>query len=343
MTSDPARAGRTRGATAAPTLHDVAARADVSLMTASRALSGSPKVREEKVKRVVAAAADLGYRRNENARSLRPGQRSGLIGVVITNASNPYYAELQLGAEQVLAGDGMRMLVGNTAEDLDRERRLVADFVGWQVDGLIVVPTGADSSHLAALAGLNIPLVLAARTVDELAVDTVLIDDLGGTRSAVHGLLEQGHTRIAFLGYGMSVPTSERRLRGFEEAHTEAGVPVDQHLVFSGSPAPDAAMRAAAELLQVPRPPSAVFCANNRNTVALMHALKNADIEHRRPQFRVVAFDNFDTADLMPIHLAVVDHDPREMGRTAARLLVERLHGERGAARTVELPTHFLS
>jgi LacI family transcriptional regulator len=310
-------------------------------MTASRALSGSAQVRPDKVKRVLDAAASLGYRRNENARSLRPGQRTGLVGVIITNASNPYYAEMQLGAEQVLAQHGMRVLVGNTGESVDRERQLVSDFVGWQVDGLIVVPTGGDTTHLAALGDWETPLVLASRVVEEIDADTVLIDDLGGTRAAVSTLLSEGHEGVAFLGHGMSVPTAARRLQGFVEAHEEVRRPVEPGLVFSGSVDPDEARRAAEELLGAPHPPSAVFCANNRNTLALMHALPLTGRKDRE-RLRVVAFDNFDTADLMPIHLSIVDHDAREMGRKAAELLVQRLEGESDGARRVELPTRFL-
>lgn len=308
-------------------------------MTASRVLSGSPQVRPDKIKLVLDAAAALSYRRNENARSLRPGQRTGLVGVVITNASNPYYAEMQLGVEQVLAQHGMRMLVGNTGEDVDREQRLVADFVGWHVDGLIVVPSGGDITHLAALEGWETPLVLAARSVDALDTDTVLIADLEGTRTGVSALLDEGHNRIAFLGYGMSVPTSARRLQGFKEAFAAVKKTPDPRLIFSGSLAPDAAARAAEELLRVPEPPTAVFCANNRNTVALMHALVQATRDTDAPPLRVVAFDSFDTADLMPIHLSIVDHDAREMGRRTAELLVQRLNGDTSPPHHVELPT----
>ena len=324
-----------------PTLHDVAARAGVSLMTASRALSGSHNVRAENRKLVVDAARALGYRRNENARSLRPGQRTGLVGVIITNASNPYYADVELGVEQVLARHDMRMLVGNTGEDVSRERRLVADFVGWNVDGLIVVPATNEYAHLAAVSAMDTPLVLAARSIEGLAADTVLIDDIGGTRAAVQVLLDEGHRRVAFLGCGMSVPTSTRRLKGFQDAHAEARVSIEPRLICSGTPEPFAALHAARTLLHLADPPTAIFCANNRNTVALMHALTEDKTYRIPPQVRVVAFDNFDTADLMPIHLSVVDHNAHELGVRAAELLVRRVQGDRGALQRIELGTYF--
>lgn len=341
MAEDVLLAAGARRKSGSPTLHDVAARAGVSLMTASRALSGSHNVRAENRKLVVDAAKALGYRRNENARSLRPGQRTGLIGVIITNASNPYYADVELGVEQVLARHDMRMLVGNTGEDVSRERRLVADFVGWNVDGLIVVPATDEYEHLSDVSATNTPLVLAARSIDGFAADTVLIDDIGGTRAAVRVLLGEGHRRVAFLGCGMSVPTSTRRLTGFQLAHADAGAIIEPHLVCSGAPDPHAALHAARTLLHLAEPPTAIFCANNRNTVALMHALAEDKALLATPHVRVVAFDNFDTADLMPIHLSVVDHDARELGMRAAELLVRRVLGDRGSLQRVELATFF--
>ena len=340
MRGDPLPAVGVGRGTGPPTLHDVAAQAGVSLMTASRALSGSHNVRAENRKLVLDAARALGYRRNENARSLRPGQRTGLIGVIITNASNPYYADVELGVEQVLARYDMRMLVGNTAEDVARERRLVADFIGWNVDGLIVVPAADEYAHLSAVSGTHTPLVLAARSIEGLGTDTVLIDDVGGTRGAIRVLLDEGHRRIAFLGCGMSVPTSARRLRGFRDAHADAGVAIEPALVYSGTSEPNAALGAARSLLALELPPTAIFSANNRNTVALMHALAQRERERLQP-VRVVAFDNFDTADLMPIHLSVVDHDAHELGVRAAELLVRRVRGDRGATQRIELATHF--
>lgn len=340
MTDSDTNADKGRHFGSAPTLTDVAARAGVAVMTASRVLSGAERVGPDKTRRVLEAAAKLGYRRNENARSLRPGQRTGLIGVVISNASNPYYAEMQSGIEEVLSKHDMRMLVGNTAEDVARERRLVDDFVGWRVDGMIVVPAGDDPVQLSSV---GVPVVLASRQMANIRLDTVLIDDIEGARDGTKLLLDEGHGRIAFVGHGMSVSTSQRRLRGFSEAFDAAGIGVDPELVHFGRTEPEAALLAARDLLSMDNPPTAIFSANNRNTIAILHAMSEQSPAKRRDT-RVVAFDNFDTADLMPIHLSVIDHDPKEMGRYAASLLIDRLEGGvRGETRVIiELATRLL-
>lgn len=335
----PARTVRNRGTTA-PTVQDVAAAAGVSPMTVSRVLSGGPNVRPEKIQAVLDAAASLGYRRNENARSLRPGQRTGLLGVVITNVANPYYAQVQLGVEEIVTSDGIRLLVGNSGEDTDRERALVNDFIGRKVDGLIVVPAGGDVAHLHAATAAGVPLVLASRQVDGVDADVVLVDDEGGARDGTAHLLAEGHRRIAFLGNRVSVFTSRRRQEGFERAHREAGVTFDPALLRAGQNDDVAAHDVMIELLSLDDPPTAIFSANNRNTVGVLRALS----EHRAvaDSMRIVAFDDFELSSLVPFSLSVIEHDPRELGRTAARMVMSRMQADDDRTQqTIQLPTHF--
>lgn len=310
-------------------------------MTVSRVLRGGHNVRPDKVQLVQEAAAALGYRRNENARSIRPGQRTGLLGVIITNVANPYYAELQLGVEEVVAGEGVRLLVGNSDESIEREKALVNDFVGRQVDGLIVVPSGGDVTHLRAAQAAGVELVLASRNVVGVDTDVVLIDDHTGAHEGTSRLISEGHRRIAYVGNMVTVFTSRRRLEGFRQAHKDAGLPVDPDLIRAGQNDSEAARGAMNALLELPEPPTAVFSANNRNTIGVLRAVLKAGVDPAR--MRVVGFDNFELSDMMPFPITIIDHDGRELGRTAARMIAERLGGDQAIpARLVELPTHIL-
>ena len=316
-------------------------------MTVSRVLSGGRNVRPEVRERVERVVAEIGYYRNENARSLRPGHRSGLIGVTITNIANPYYGEMQQGIEEVAAAHSRRILVGNSHEDVALERQLVADFIGRRVEGLIIVPSSTVASpHLAVDALAGTPVVFASRAVDDLDVDTVLIDDVGGAFEATTVMLKEGHRRVAFLGNRDSLFTGRRRYQGFRQAHEAFGVELVPELVRAGQQDVVSAEQAMAELLAMREPPTAVFSANNRNTVGAIRAIESM---RRRlsgaqgvpaPTIRLFGFDSFEFADMSPVPLSVVDHDPRELGRRVADLLFERLDG--GAigrpARRIELP-----
>jgi LacI family transcriptional regulator len=320
------------------TVRDVAARAGVSPMTVSRTLSGGKNVRPELQERVWAAVAELGYRRNENARSLRPGQSSGLIGVAITNLANPYYGEFAIGVEEEASAWGRRILLGNTGEDQDRERQLVADFLGRRVDGLIVVPAaGAPASHLTPEALGGQPLVLASRLAAGVTADAVVLDDVGGAYRATQTLLEAGHRRIGYLGNAASVFTGQRRFEGFANALREASIEPDPALVHRDQQDVGSAVRAMDALLDLPEPPTAVFAANNRNAIGAITAIARRPAAADGPH--LVSFDTFELAELSPVPLTVIEHDARELGRVAAKMLLDR--GDAAAGRIETLPVRL--
>jgi LacI family transcriptional regulator len=272
---------------------------------------------------VLAAAQELGYRRNELARSLRPGQKSGVIGVAITNLANPYYSELALGIEDAVAERGLRILIGSTKSDPEREAQLITDFLGRQVDGLIVVPVGDPIDHLQPDALEGVPLVLASRLVDGLSVDAAILDDIAGSVAAVNHLIGLGHRRIGFLGHSGSAFTAKRRFEGYRQALAAAGLDNDPSLARHGLVNPEAAAQAMDGLLELPDPPTAVFCANNRNTIGVLQCLNRRGADG--PSVRVAGFDDLEFADLLPVPLALVSNDPRNLGQQAARLLLGRL------------------
>jgi len=320
-------------------------------MTVSRVLSGGANVRDHMRARVEQAVEELGYHRNENARSIRPGHHSGLVGVMVTNISNPYYAEMLLGIEEVLSRHGRRILVGNTNEDEALERTLIADFVGRQVEGLIAVPTGTDPSRWTPARLGRTPVVFASRAVPGSEADTVLISDVAGAFQATMSLLAEGHRRIAFLGNRVSVFTGQRRYDGYRQAHEEYGIEPISTLVRQGQQDVHSAETAMAELLALPDPPTAVFAANNRNTVGAIRAIRTRSLEAEpkagrafdQHPIRLFGFDPFEFADMSPVPLSIVDHDARELGRQAGEMLIGRLEAREAPtrARLLELPVNL--
>ncbi|AKH81039.1 LacI family transcriptional regulator [Streptomyces sp. CNQ-509] len=300
-------------------MRDVAEHASVSPMTVSRVLHDDPGVSKATRARVLAAVDSLGYRRNEVARNLRLGRTSGLIGLVVTNLANPFYSQFALGVESGVSRQGLKVVLTNTDEDVERERRLVEELTARRVDGMIVVPAGNDHSHLAAQPG-SVPIVLGARPPSGVPLDCVLVDDFGGAREATAGLLAAGHTRLGFLGLPPSVWTSSERFRGFCVALEEAGVALDERYVRLRQRTIPAAEAAARELLELPRPPTALFCANSRNTLGAFRATSRLG----RP-VSLAGFDDFELADVLGVPL-IVAYDPRELGRRAAELLLRRMN-----------------
>lgn len=333
------RGRRGEGATA-PTLRDVAKAAGVSPMTASRVLRDAPVVSEATRKKVLEAVNALGYRRNELARNLRLGRTSGLIGLVVTNLANPFYSQVALGVEAAAEEAGFKVVLGNTGEDVQRERRLVEELLARRVDGMIVVPAGADDAHLARRRLGHVPVVLGARPPSNISADCVLVDDFGGAREATARLLGAGAKRPGFLGMPAAAWTGSERFRGFCVALDEAGVALDERYVRRNQRTIAGAEAAARELLELAKPPDALFCANNRNTIGAFRALSATG-----RQVLLAGFDDFELADVLGLPLIVVAYDPAELGRRAAGLLLERMTQRDGVAeapRRVIIPTRVV-
>ncbi len=300
-------------------MRDVAARARVSAMTVSRVLKDDTRVSEATRERVLSAVDALGYRRNETARRLRLGG-SGMIGLVVTNLANPFYSRLALGVQEVAYDHGLRVLLSNTAEQVDRERGLVADLAARQVDGMIVVPAGGSHRHLAPAALRGMPIVLASRPPAGMDADCVLVDDFDGAEEATGRLIEDGHRRIGFLGNPPALYTGAERFRGYWAAHEAAGLEPDERHVRRGPVDVPTAERAALELLRGPAAPTALFCTNNRLTQGAIRAVRALGVP-----VALAGFDDFDLADVLGLPLTIVSYDVDEIGRRACRLLIDRI------------------
>jgi LacI family transcriptional regulator len=320
-------------------MRDVAALAQVSAMTVSRVLHDDPRVTALTKQRVLAAVEELGYRRDETARNLRLGRGTGLIGLVVTNLANPFYSQLALGVGEVADELGINVVLANSGEDPTREARLVNDLISRRVDGIILVPAADDHRHLDPVRLHQVPVVLAARPPSGVEADCVLVDDFGGTREAVRLLIARGHTKIAFLGLPPSAYTGAERYSGFCAAMAEAGLPIDDAYVHYQQRDIAAAERAAIKLLALPDPPTALFAANNRNTIGAIRAINNTGA-----RTELVGFDDFELADMLGLPLTVVAYDPGEVGQHAARLLINRMHDkiDGSPAKRIILPTKVI-
>jgi len=305
-------------------------------MTVSRALRDDPTVLPETRERVLAAAQQLGYRRNELARRLRVSGTSGMVGLVVTNLANPFYAQLALGVETFCATRGMKVVVSNTGDDVERERELVDDLAARRMDGIIVVPAGQDQQHLDPARLGGVPVVLAARPPLGIDVDCVLLDDFNGAYEVTSRLVSDGHRRIGFLG-PPAAWTSAERLRGFRAAIAEAGLPLDDTLVRGDQREVAAAEAATRELLTLEDAPTAFFCANSRNTIGAYRALRAGRLQHA-----LAGFDDFELADMLDLPVRLVAYDTAAMGRQATELLINRIDAggsESAASRRVVLAT----
>ena len=320
-------------------MRDVASTAGVSLKTVSRVVNREDGVRVETAARVEAAIARLGFARNDVARSLRHG-RANALGLVIEDVANPFYSAIARTVEDAAHARSHILITGSCEEDAERERELVLRLLRRSVDALLIVPAGDDHRYLLPEIGAGTPIVFLDRPPRGVEADTVLLDNLGGARAAVEHLLGHGHERIAFVGDAPAVFTAAERLAGYRAALRDAGVSEDPELVRAGSHDAQAAERAARELLALPagRRPTALFTANNRNTVGALRALRDGD-----GTLALVGFDDFELADMLQVPVTVVRHDPAEMGRIGAEMAYARLDGDDGLPRRRTIACELLA
>lgn len=321
-----------------PTIKDVAAEAGVSLKTVSRVLNGEDSVARSTVARVLAAVESLGYQRNESAANLRRlGQSTSIIGLVIEDVANPFYSVLARAVEEVARDSDYLLMVASSHEDPGREVEVIRAFCARRVDGLVVVPTGADHSFLLPEMAAGTAVVFVDRPGVGVDSDTVVAANARGTADGVTHLLDEGHRRIGYLGDDPAIYTAAERYAGYRRALRAAGVNLDESLVRMGVSDIATAEASAQELIRHPDPPTALFGGNNRLTIG---ALRAARRDGRR--VAVAGFDDFELADMLDPPVTVVSQDASALGRTAAELLFRRLDGDRRPAQQVILGTTLL-
>jgi DNA-binding LacI/PurR family transcriptional regulator len=323
-----------------PTMKDVARSAGVSHMTVSRVVNGDPRVLPATAARVEQAVRRLGYQRNEMARHLRTKrQATATIGLVVDDVANTFWSVLARAVEDEAMHRGYLVLVGSTNDDRRRERAVVSAFCSRRVDGLVVVPVAGGQRFLSMQLAMGTRVVCVDRPGDGLDADAVVVDNRRATRAAVEHLLGRGHRRIGYVGDREDVWTAEERYAGYASALAAAGVAVDAELVRRGVRTREAAGRAAAELLTLSDPPTALFTGNNVITIGVISALPR---DGRAP-VALVGFDDFPLADRLSPAVTVVSQDPAALGATSARMLFDRIDGNEAPPRTVVLSTRLIA
>ena len=323
------------------TIRDVAALAEVSQATAARALGGYGYVSSAARRAVLAAAEELGYRPNNVARALVSGS-TRTIGLIVGDIENPFFAAAARGLADVVEDEGYTLLLANSDEDLERERQAVDVFRTQLVDGLVVAPvSGNAGTHLRVLAGDRRPLVLMDRAIRGLQVDSVLVDNAGGARSAVRHLLACGHDRIGVVSDADEISSTAERLRGYRRALRDAGIEPDPGLVSVGPSTRAGGYAAARALLERADRPRAIFTLNNFMTAGAVRAIRDLGLAIPG-DVALVAFDELEWTTLVDPPITVVAQPVAELGRTVGSLLLARLRGDDSAPKRTRLRTELI-
>jgi LacI family transcriptional regulator len=319
------------------TIREVAESAGVSYATVSHVINNTRLVSQETRERVLTAMAELNYRPNALARSLRQG-RTNTIGLVLPDSANPFFAEISRGIEDEAFKKGYSVFLCNTELDMQRELFYVDVLSNKQVDGIIFVAAGDQADAMDFLVRRNMPVVMIDRDVPNVEADAVLTDhELGGFLATRH-LLELGHRHIACIAGPSSITPSAERITGYRRALEEAGISYDQNLIIRGDYHAKSGMEITHSILQMNPRPTAIFALNDLMALGALRAAAEADCSVPG-DLAVVGYDDLEIAHFTTPPLTTIAQPKKEIGTQAIQLLVDRIsHKSRPPSRLVLPP-----
>jgi LacI family transcriptional regulator len=322
------------------TIVDVAREAGVSYATVSRVINDPGQVKPEKRERVLKAMARLNYTINPLARGLRGGQ-SHTIGLLVRDLGTGYIGEIIRGIDIELADAQYDLMLHTTHRRITRESAYVTTLTQGLADGLLLVLPRDPAAYLESLRQRRFPYVL---------IDHQGIDDKGpavgatnwqGGYDATHYLIELGHRRIGFVTGAMELGCARDRLAGYQAALADFGLPAAPGLVREGDFFQPRGYMAARELLSLAEPPTAIFASNDVSAFGVMEAVR--DQGKRIPNdISIIGFDDIPQASQVNPPLTTVRQPLEQMGRKAARMLLDYIADPDHPPQRVDLPTELI-
>ncbi len=323
----------------APTIRDVASRAGVSVATASNVVNGNRPVGDASRRSVVEAIATLGYRLDRSASALR-GKSTRLVGMVVPDITNVFFASLVHGVEALAERDGYDLLIVSSSEEAAKEHRRIDALVARRIDGLIVVPAIDDSmtSLKCGAGGSRLPpIILVDRGAGAPEFDTVSADCEAGGYAATRHLVGLGHRDIALLTHSKRLDNIESRIAGARRALAEAGLEGRERVIYSGHDLESLRGAIEIELHRADRP-TAIFALTNVCALASIKAARGLNLEIPG-DMSIVGFDDFDWMFALRPYLTTVAQPVEDFASAAWRLLMRRLSGVGAkSVERVELP-----
>ncbi len=310
------------------TIKDIAKALNLSYSTVSRALKGSYQISEPVREKVLAYAREHNYRPNLLAQSLK-NKNSRCIGVVLCTIPNSFLGEVINGIESIASSKGYLVIITQSNESLDKEKKALDQLTMRAIDGLLIsVSTETrDVKHLETYHSRGLPIVFFDRICEGLPTHIVQSDNEGGAYELTKHLLQQGYRRIAHITSPTHLAMTQERLTGYYRALKEAGIATDPQLLKHcdhGGALVSEVENVLDELFSQATPPDALLVASDRMTQSSFQYLRARNISIPE-EVALAGFSNFSAPELFCPALTTVIQDAFEMGKQAAGLLIERI------------------
>lgn len=321
------------------TIKKVAEYASVSISTVSRVFNGLDRVKPETYKRVMKAIEELNYSPNKVAVSMVK-KKTMTIVIIVPSTINQFYTAVIQGVELIARKHGYLPFICSTNDNVQTERDFINDLISKNVDGFILVPCQDDTSFYKSIPK---PVVFVDRHCENGEIDSVVIDNVGGSYRAVKHMLEYGHRKIAIIN-GHLDNNGKERYWGYEQAIRDSGLSINPVYIKTGDWFEDNGYRSTNELLSLEDPPTAIFATNNLICQGVLKSCRDLKLEVGK-DISLVGFDDHELARFVIPSISVVDRPMIEMGTCSAEILLRKIKNMEDAdqPQKVVLGTKFIS
>jgi len=309
------------------TIYDVARESGYSMATVSRVVNGNTNVKPETRKKILATIERLGYRPNAVARGLA-SKKTTTVGVVIPDISNPFFAEVTRGIEDIASMYHYNIILSNSDKKLEKELSLIDTLLEKQVDGLLFLGGEVTDAHLEIFNSTGVPVVLAATKDPHSNFPSVDINHFCAAKDAVEQFIHAGHQRIAMISGPLTDPlTGYERFQGYKSALEKAGISFTDELVRVGNYHYQSGMDAMEYFLGLPDKPTAVFAASDEMAVGAIHKIQDNGL-NVPTDIEVRGFDNTPISSMVRPLLSTVAQPQYDIGAVAMRFLTKHMNKE---------------
>lgn len=305
------------------TIHEVAKKAGVSSTTVSHVINNTRYVSPALRERVAQAMAELNYKPNALARSLRLGQ-THTLGLILPDSANPFFAEIGHAIEAAAFERGYSVILCNTENDQTKELLYTDVLENKQVDGMIFVATGSHQDALSSIVRKGLPVVVVDRDMGSLGLDAVTTNNYQGGWSATRHLIDLGHQVIGCITGPHDLTPSAERVNGYLNALKQANLNSREALLARGDFHAPSGFAATTQLLQQDPRPTALFVCNDMMAIGALQAAAKSGL--RVPQdFAIVGFDDIELATYTIPPLTTISQPKQQIGQIAIQLILERI------------------
>ncbi|UKB82010.1 LacI family transcriptional regulator [Chryseobacterium sp. MEBOG06] len=318
------------------TIYDISKKLNVSVATVSRALNDHPRISQATKELVRQTAKEMNYKQNNLAKALKSGETKN-VGIIVPYINTNFFSSVIRGIEEELSPLGYHVIICQSHEDANIEKRQLNTLLNAQVDGIFmsVSKTTTDTTHIQNILDTsNTPIIFFDRKKDIAGISTVTIDDYRGGYMATEHLIKEGYKNICHFAGDLNLEIYQNRLNGYKQALTDHHLPVKEDNIISTESSIDGGIEAIKKLWNKKSVPDAIFSSSDFAALGACQELKKRNIKIPQ-EVAVIGFSNEPFTQFMELPISSVDQTPVLMGKMAGQVFLESVK-ENGSGVSIE-------